>query len=67
MLLLPLLVYAAIGLLVGLGFVTRGVNRVDPAAAGSPFIFRLVILPGCIGLWPLILLKWARVEKGGDA
>ena len=67
MLLLPLLVYTSICLLVGLGFVMRGVDRVDPVAADSPLIFRLVILPGCVGLWPVVLLKWARAGKGGDA
>ena len=55
--------YALIGLLVGLAFALRGVGRVDPAARDSPFVFRLVILPGCVGLWPFILLKWMKVGK----
>lgn len=57
------LIYGVLGLAVGLGFVLRGVNRVDPVAAGSPVVFRLVILPACIGLWPVVLLMWVRAGK----
>ena len=62
-LLLILLLYVGLGLIVGLAFVLRGVNRVDLAAAGSPWVFRLVILPGCVGLWPVVLLKWLQAGK----
>lgn len=66
-LLIAVLAYVVVGLVVGLLFVIRGVNRVDPAAASSPLIFRVVILPGSIGLWPVVLLKWIRASKGGQA
>ena len=59
--------YAVIGLGVGLTFVLRGVNHVDPVAADSPFVFRIVILPGCVGLWPILLLKWLWAGVGGAA
>ena len=59
--------YIAIGMGVGLAFVLRGVNHVDPVAADSPFIFRIVILPGCVGLWPVLLLKWIQANRGGKA
>lgn len=64
-----LLIYLGVGLLVGLGFIWRGVNRVDPVAAASPLIFRLVILPGSVGLWPVVLLMWigSGRAKGGGA
>jgi hypothetical protein len=38
--------YAAVGLTFAIGFVSRGVTRIDPQAAGSPWSFRLLILPG---------------------
>ena len=66
-LLMILGLYVALGLLIGLAFVLRGVNRVDPVAADSPWVFRVVILPGCVGLWPVVLLKWLRAGKGGGA
>lgn len=59
--------YLVIGLIVGLWFVLRGVNRVDPVAGDSPWVFRVVILPGCVGLWPVVLLKWLRAGKAGGA
>ena len=46
------------GLLVAIPFVLRGVNRVDPAAAGASLGFRLLIVPGTIALWPIMLGKW---------
>lgn len=66
---LIVLLYVGVGLVVGLFFVLRGVTRVDPAASGSPMVFRLVILPGCVGLWPVILMKWLKAQprEGGDA
>jgi len=52
--------YAAIGVVFAVLFVTRGVGRVDPAARGSSWAFRLLVLPGVAALWPLMLLKWVR-------
>lgn len=52
--------YAAVGLLFGLAFVTRGVERLDPGAAGATWGFRLVILPASVALWPLLLRRWLR-------
>jgi Trk-type K+ transport system membrane component len=51
-------IYLICGLLVGVPFVLRGVDRVDPAARGAPFGFRLLILPGMAALWPLMAAKW---------
>lgn len=59
------LIYLAVGLLIGAGFAMRGVNRVDSAAADSPLVFRLMILPGCVGLWPIVLMKWIAAGKRG--
>ena len=50
--------YAALGLLFGLLFVGRGVERLDPAAHGASVGFRLIILPASIALWPLLLRRW---------
>lgn len=58
-LVLALGVYFVLGLLVGLIFVFGGAGRIDPAAKskGLPFRVRLMILPGIIGLWPIMLTK----------
>ena len=53
-------VYAAAGVLFAVAFVTWGVEQVDPAAKGAPLGFRLLILPGSVALWPLLLRRWMR-------
>jgi len=59
--------YAAFGLLAGLAFLLLVANRVDPIARDSSFAFRLVILPGCVGLWPVVVWKWICAGKGASA
>lgn len=58
-LVLALGIYALIGLLVGLIYMFGGAGRIDPTARGEgmPVRVRLLILPGIIGLWPLMLTK----------
>jgi hypothetical protein len=51
-------VYAAIGLVFGLFFIVRGVGRLDPAAAEGTPGFRVVILPGVVALWPLLMRRY---------
>ncbi len=50
--------YAAFGLFFGTVFVTVGVSRVDEQAHGSGWGFRLLILPGSIAFWPLLMKRW---------
>jgi len=64
---LIVLLYLAAGLVVGVLFVLLGVRRVDPVAGDSSWLFRVVILPGCVGLWPVVLGKWWGSCKGGGA
>jgi hypothetical protein len=52
-------VYGAAGVLFAVPFAIRGIERVDPLGAGSPWSFRLLIVPGTIVFWPLLLLRWA--------
>jgi hypothetical protein len=52
--------YLAAGLVFAGPFVFRGVNRIDPAARGGTWGFRVVIAPGVVLLWPLLAARWAR-------
>jgi len=58
-LLLAAAAYILLGLLVAVPFVFRRVDRHDAAAAGAGVGFRLMILPGCVLLWPLVA-RWSR-------
>jgi hypothetical protein len=53
-------IYAAAGVLFAAVFVTVGIGRVDPVAQNAPLGFRLIVLPGCALLWPLLLGRWMR-------
>lgn len=55
-----LIVYTIAGLVFAVAFVWRGVARVDPQAGRSTRGFRVMIFPGCVALWPLLLLRWLR-------
>ena len=51
--------YASAGLCFAIPFVAIGITRIDPLGAGSPWTFRLMIVPGVVVFWPLLLLRWA--------
>jgi hypothetical protein len=50
--------YLAIGSLVAAPFVIFGIGRVDPSARGAPLMFRALVFPGVVAMWPLILRRW---------
>jgi len=50
--------YAALGAAFALAFLAFGVDRIDHGAKGAGLLFRLMIVPGLIALWPLMLLRW---------
>ena len=52
--------YAALGALFALAFVTAGVTRVDSEAKSSGWGFRVIIFPGVVAFWPLLLSRWLR-------
>ena len=51
-------IYLAVGLLVGIAFAFVGAKKIDPNAADGSIGFRLIIIPGAILLWPLVLKRW---------
>jgi len=55
--------YLVAGSLFALVFILFGVQKVDPTAHGSTAGFRIIIIPGCILLWPILLRKWLNTIK----
>lgn len=51
--------YAAIGAGFALIFVARGIDAIDPMARGASWGVRLLVLPGSVVFWPLLLVRWA--------
>lgn len=62
-LLISAAVYLLAGLLFAIPFVIRGVGRIDEGARGSGLGFRLIIIPGTLVFWPLLLKKWILFAK----
>ena len=51
-------VYLVCGLVFALPFVVFGVGRIDPHASQGTWGFRILIVPGTMALWPLLLRRW---------
>lgn len=63
LILIILAIYASLGLLSALWLLTLGLPHLDPALSASPRRVRLLLLPGCIGLWPLLLAKTLKRDR----
>ncbi len=55
-----MMLYAAVGMLFAIPFVSFGVKQIDQASRGTGVGFRIMILPGVTAFWPLFLLRWMR-------
>ena len=58
-------IYAAIGLAVAVAFLFWGIDRVDENARGA-FVFRPLVIPGVVLLWPLVLWRWRVLASGRE-
>ncbi|HET9278452.1 MAG TPA: hypothetical protein VFN95_09690 [Flavitalea sp.] len=62
-LLIAVAVYLGAGLAFSIPFVIKGVTQIDEGAVGSKWGFRLIIIPGTIVFWPVLLKKWMKAWK----
>jgi hypothetical protein len=51
--------YLVCGLSFALPFAFLGAGRIDPHASHGSWGFRLLIIPGAMALWPILLRRWA--------
>ncbi len=58
-------IWLEIGAVVALLFLTVGIDRIDPDARGS-YVFRPLLVPAVLLIWPLVLWRWAVLETGRD-
>jgi hypothetical protein len=63
--LLILAIYPAVGLIVAIAFVSYGVTRVLPTPATVTPGARLLLIPGAVVLWPLVLKRWRMARDLG--
>ena len=55
--------YLACGLVFAILFALVGVKKIDPHAAHGSWGFRLLVIPGTMAFWPLLLRRWATGTK----
>lgn len=56
--------YLAIGLVFALVFHRSGLAAMDPGVKDAGWVFRLLVTPGIVALWPVMLGKWRRSLRG---
>jgi hypothetical protein len=44
-------------------FIIKGVSKIDEDAPGSSIGFRVIIIPGVIVFWIVLLRKWIKMNK----
>jgi len=54
--------YLALGACFAVPFVAGWVGRLDPAARAGTWGFRVLIIPGTILLWPMLLTRLRRIR-----
>ena len=54
--------YIMIGFLFAVAFVIKGIKVVDLATASTSKSFKLMMFPGSVGLWPVLLRKWIKAK-----
>ena len=55
--------YLALGFLFMIPFLIKGINKIDEGAHGSSIGFRIIIIPGVIVFWIVLLNKWIKAKK----
>ena len=53
-------VYLLCGLVFAIPFVLVGAGKIDPHAKHGSWGFRLLIIPGTMFLWPLLVSRWLK-------
>ncbi len=58
-------VYMFLGLVAAAGLHAKGLHRIDSGTADAGVVFRLLITPGMVALWPLLLRRWRVAARSG--
>ena len=53
-------IYLALSVLFVIPFLIKGLNKIDEGAPGSTIGFKIIIIPGVIVFWPVLLSKWMK-------
>lgn len=65
LILIIVLTYLLLGVLFVIPFLWKGLTKVDEGAHGGSVGFKIIIIPGVIVFWPVLLSKW--MKSGSEA
>ena len=57
--------YALLGICVGLAFAVSGVTRVLPGPVTVTVPARILLFPGAVALWPVVVRRWLQAARPG--
>ena len=57
--------WGGIGALVAIPFLIFGMDRIDEDARGA-YVFRPLLVPGILVIWPLVVWRWVSLSFGYD-
>jgi hypothetical protein len=57
-------IYLLCGVVFAIVFIAKGLKRTDDGGRGSSAGFKIIIIPGVIIFWPVLLRKWMMRIKG---
>jgi len=60
--LIAIAVYLFAGIVFTIFFQAKGLSKIDEGVHGSSWGFRIIIIPGCIIFWPVLLEKWIKAK-----
>ena len=52
------LLYLLLGFVFAIAFLWKGAGKLDDKTKGTSWVFKALIFPGSIALWPVLLKKW---------
>jgi len=56
-------IYLLLGVLFVIPFLIKGLTKVDEGARDGTIGFKIIIIPGVIVFWPLLLRKWVKANQ----
>jgi len=57
--------WGVVGAAIALAFLTIGIDRIDEDAREA-YVFRPLLIPAILLIWPLVLWRWWVLETGRD-
>ena len=56
-------IYLLLGVFFVIPFLLKGLTKVDEGAHGGTIGFKIIIIPGVIVFWPILLNKWIKAKR----